>query len=42
MTAPGDGAVRERWKEIKVDRVFAAKIVTRGESQGRPALYLPS
>ncbi len=31
-----------RWKEIRVDRLFAAKIVTRDESQGRPAHYLPS
>ena len=28
---------QERWKEISVDRLFAAKIVTSGESQGRPA-----
>ena len=32
----------ERWKEIRVDRLFAAKIVTRGESPGRPAHYLHS
>lgn len=29
----------ERWKEIRVDRLFAAKIVTSGESPGRPAHY---
>jgi len=33
---------QERWKEISVDRLFAAKIVTSGESQGRPAHYLHS
>jgi hypothetical protein len=33
---------QERWKKISVDRLFAAKIVTRGESQGRPAHYLHS
>jgi hypothetical protein len=31
-----------RWKEISVDRLFAAKIVTSGESQRRPAHYLHS
>jgi hypothetical protein len=30
------------WKEISVDRLFAAKIVTSGESQGRLAHYLRS
>jgi hypothetical protein len=33
---------QERWKEISVDRLFAAKIVTSGESQGHPANYLHS
>jgi tetratricopeptide (TPR) repeat protein len=35
ITAPG----QERWKEISVDRLFAAKIVTSGESQRRPAQF---
>jgi hypothetical protein len=33
---------QERWKEMSVDRLLAAKIVTSGESQGRPAHYLHS
>jgi hypothetical protein len=33
---------QEGWKEISVDRLFAAKIVTSGESQGRLAHYLRS
>jgi len=33
---------QERWKEISVDRLFAAKIVTSGESQRHPANYLHS
>ena len=34
------GGANCSWKEISVDRLFAAKIVTSGESQGRQAHYL--
>jgi hypothetical protein len=33
---------RARWKEISVDRLFAAKIVTSDESQGSLGHYLNS
>jgi hypothetical protein len=36
ITAPGPGTLEGN----SVDRLFAAKIVTSGESQGRPAHYL--